>query len=108
MDLAYARILIKESLLHPGPGWLHYDKGFRQHLATLPWNELLYMPPTLLGKGLGVAYAALLVMKLITLLCTVPWLPCTSHHRRLLRDKVFSPRNRVFRGFVTHGTLASV
>ena len=42
-QLAYARLLIKESQRHGGLGWLDYDRAFRQQAATDPslrWNTL--------------------------------------------------------------------
>ena len=39
--LAYATLLIRESLRHGGSGWLEYDRLFRQQAAidpTLRWN----------------------------------------------------------------------
>lgn len=41
--LTYGRLVIRESQRHSGPGWLQYDKIFRQHAALSPstaWNEL--------------------------------------------------------------------
>lgn len=42
--LTYARLVIREAMCHGGPGWLEYDKWFRQQQAALPsghpWNEL--------------------------------------------------------------------
>ena len=42
--LTYARLLIQEAQGHCGPGWIEYDKCFRQQQAAsttpLPWNEL--------------------------------------------------------------------
>ena len=42
-QLAYARLLVRESLIHPGRGWLEYDRVFRQQRAldcSIPWNTL--------------------------------------------------------------------
>ena len=39
--LAYAILVIRESLRHGGNGWMEYDRLFRQQAAldhTLPWN----------------------------------------------------------------------
>ena len=41
--LAYAILMIRESLQHGGSGWLQYDRLFRQQAAvdhTLPWNVI--------------------------------------------------------------------
>ena len=42
--LTYARLVIREAQCHGGPGWLEYDKWFRQQQASLavphPWHEL--------------------------------------------------------------------
>ena len=42
--LTYARLIIREAQCHGGPGWLEYDKWFRQQQAALavphPWQEL--------------------------------------------------------------------
>ena len=41
--LTYGRLVIREAQRHGGPGWLEYDKIFRQHAALDPavrWNEL--------------------------------------------------------------------
>ena len=42
--LTYARLVIREAQCHGGPGWLEYDKWFRQQQASLavpqPWREL--------------------------------------------------------------------
>ena len=41
--LTYGRLVIRESQRHSGPGWLEYDRIFRQHAALSPstvWNEL--------------------------------------------------------------------
>ena len=41
--LTYGCLIIRESQCHSGPGWLQYDKIFRQHAALSPstvWNEL--------------------------------------------------------------------
>ena len=42
--LTYARLVIREAQCHGGPGWLEYDKCFRQQQAALaiphPWHEL--------------------------------------------------------------------
>ena len=41
--LTYARLVVREAQRHGGPGWLEYDKIFRQHAAldsTVKWNEL--------------------------------------------------------------------
>lgn len=43
-QLAYARLIIREALLHGGSGWLDYDRAFKQQAAadpTLRWNTLL-------------------------------------------------------------------
>jgi hypothetical protein len=42
-QLAYARLMIRESLSHPGPGWLEYDRVFRQQRALdsgILWSSL--------------------------------------------------------------------
>ena len=42
-QLAYARLLIRESQCHGGSGWLDYDRVFRQQVAidsALQWNTL--------------------------------------------------------------------
>lgn len=41
--LTYGRLVVREAQRHSGPGWLEYDKIFRQHAALDPsvqWNEL--------------------------------------------------------------------
>ena len=42
--LTYARLVIREAQCHGGPGWLEYDKWFRQQQAALAvphsWHEL--------------------------------------------------------------------
>jgi hypothetical protein len=41
--LTYGQLVIREAQRHGGPGWLEYDKIFRQHAALDPsvqWNEL--------------------------------------------------------------------
>ena len=41
--LTYARLVVREAQRHGGPGWLEYDKIFRQYAAldsTVEWNEL--------------------------------------------------------------------
>ena len=42
-QLAYARLLIRESQRHGGQAWLDYDRAFRQQAAadpSLPWNTI--------------------------------------------------------------------
>ena len=55
-QLAYARLLIKESQRHSGLGWLDYDRAFRQQAAgdpSLRWNTLIpgLQASTILGHG---------------------------------------------------------
>ena len=41
--LTYGRLVVREAQRHSGPGWLEYDRIFRQHAALSPstvWNEL--------------------------------------------------------------------
>ena len=41
--LTYGRLVVREAQCHSGPGWLEYDRLFRQHAALSPstaWNEL--------------------------------------------------------------------
>ena len=41
--LTYGRLVIREAQRHGGPGWLEYDRIFRQHAALSPsmiWHEL--------------------------------------------------------------------
>ena len=41
--LTYGRLVIRQAQRHSGPGWLEYDRIFRQHAALSPstaWNEL--------------------------------------------------------------------
>ena len=41
--LTYGRLVIREAQRHSGPGWLEYDKIFRQHAALSPgtlWHEI--------------------------------------------------------------------
>ena len=59
-QLAYARLIIREALRHGGPGWLDYDRAFRQQAATDPslrWNTLLpgLLASTVIGQGTGQA-----------------------------------------------------
>ena len=42
--LAYARLIMREALRHGNPGWLDYDRSFRQQVAEDPsmqWNTLV-------------------------------------------------------------------
>ena len=41
--LTYGRLVVREAQRHSGPGWLEYDRIFRQHAALSPstvWHEL--------------------------------------------------------------------
>ena len=41
--LTYGRLVVREAQRHSGPGWLEYDRLFRQHAALSPstvWHEL--------------------------------------------------------------------
>ena len=41
--LTYGRLVVREAQRHNGPGWLEYDRIFRQHAALSPltvWHEL--------------------------------------------------------------------
>lgn len=54
-QLAYARLIIREAQRHGGPGWLDYDRAFRQQIAADPslrWNTLLpgLQAATMLGQ----------------------------------------------------------
>lgn len=59
--LAYAILLIRESLRHGGSGWLEYDRLFRQQAAldpTLPWNVIhsgLQATTVMAHRGSGTA-----------------------------------------------------
>ena len=42
-NLLYGRLVIREAQRHSGPGWLEYDRIFRQHAALSPstvWHEV--------------------------------------------------------------------
>ena len=54
--LAYARLVLRESLRHGGRGWIDYDRVFRQQAAldsTLSWKTLHpgIQAATLLGQS---------------------------------------------------------
>jgi hypothetical protein len=54
--LAYARLILRESLRHSGRGWIDYDRVFRQQAAldnTMSWNTLHpgIQAATLLGQS---------------------------------------------------------
>ena len=41
--LTYGRLVVREAQRHSGPGWLEYDRIFRQHAAlssNVVWNEI--------------------------------------------------------------------
>ena len=59
-QLAYARLLVRESLIHSGQGWLEYDRVFRQQRAldlSIPWSTLHagIQAATILGHSQGPA-----------------------------------------------------
>ena len=49
-QLAYARLLVRESLIHPGQGWLEYDRVFQQQRALDP-----SIPSSTLHRGIQAA-----------------------------------------------------
>lgn len=54
-QLAYAHLVIKETLRHGGTGWMDYDRAFRQQATVDPilrWNTLLpgLQASTILGQ----------------------------------------------------------
>ena len=83
--LTYGRLVVREAQRHSGPGWLEYDRIFRQHAAlsaSTAWHTPLLFSRTVRAQ----AGCAVSVMSLTTLQTPVPCRFYSQPHPRSCRN----------------------